>query len=163
MPRSPAIDEFKRATAKRLRQNATDAEQCLWCHLKRLETRGTHFRRQMPIGNYVVDFACPAARLAIEIDGSHHGDDHVLVRDEKRTRWLEAEGYRVLRFWNNDVTKNLASAMEMIYATLYGSPNAATFALKHARHRRSENTKLTPPPRAGRADPPPPGEGEESA
>ena len=68
-----------------------------------LETRGTHFRRQVPIGNYVVDFACMAARLVVEVDRSQHGEGENLIRDRERTRWLEAQGYRVLRFWNNEV------------------------------------------------------------
>jgi len=75
----------------------------------------------MPIGNFVVDFACPAARLIIEVDGSHHGAGEALVRDRKRTEWLELQGYRVLRFWNNDVNQNINGVMEMIHAGLYGS------------------------------------------
>jgi len=161
VPQSPTIGGFKRHTAKRLRQNATGAEVRLWGHLKRLQTRGTHFRRQMPIGNFVVDFACPAARLIVEVDGSQHSGHDAILHDKKRTRWLESEGYRVLRFWNNDITQNVQGVMETLFAALYGSREADTHVLKHTRRRRSVNdTKITPPRRAPRADPPPPGEGE---
>jgi very-short-patch-repair endonuclease len=71
----PTIDSFRRRTARRLRANTTDAERTLWRHLRKLETEGTHFRRQVPIGPYVADFACMAARLVIEVDGSQHGED----------------------------------------------------------------------------------------
>jgi very-short-patch-repair endonuclease len=131
------INQFKRATARRLRKGATDAENKLWRRLKHLEMRGTHFRRQMPIGDFVVDFACPAARLVIEVDGSQHREDETLVRDEKRTRWLESQGYRVLRFWNNDIARNVNDVMEAIYAGLYGSGTAEPRVLKHLRHRRT--------------------------
>jgi very-short-patch-repair endonuclease len=136
VPKCPTINEFKRNTARRLRQNATDAERRLWRALKQIETRGTHFRRQMPIGSFVVDFACPAARLVIEIDGSQHGQGPGLVRDRKRTEWLESQGYRVLRFWNNDVAQNAEGVLEAIYSALYGSRCALPRILNHRRHRR---------------------------
>jgi very-short-patch-repair endonuclease len=98
-----SIDKFRRATARRLRANQTGAEMALWRELRKLETKGTHFRRQVPVGPYVADFACLASRLVIEWDGSQHGEKPNKVRDEARTRWLEPEGYRVLRFWNNDL------------------------------------------------------------
>jgi very-short-patch-repair endonuclease len=159
---SSAISEFKRRTAKRLRQHATDAEVKLWRRLKRLETRGTHFRRQMPIGDYMVDFACPAIRLVIEVDGSQHGESAARIRDETRTKWLEAQGYRVVRFWNNEVTTNMEGVMDAIYANIYGAGDAEPHILKHTRHRRTGRTQaITPPRRAARADPPPPGEGED--
>jgi very-short-patch-repair endonuclease len=148
------IDSFRRATARRLRANSTAAENLMWRRLRSLETKGTHFRRQVPIGPYVADFACMASRLVIEIDGSQHGEEPNRSRDEKRTRWLKAEGYRVLRFWNNDVTENPAGVLEVIYAALYGDAAAEPRMLKHRRSR-----AITPPRRAMRADPPPPGEG----
>src|ERR1700722_15002068 len=100
------IERFRRATARRLRAKATETEILLWKRLRTIETEGTHFRRQVPIGPYVADFACMAARLVIELDGSQHGHGDIRERDDKRTRWLEAEGYRVLRFWNNDLSNN---------------------------------------------------------
>jgi very-short-patch-repair endonuclease len=115
--------KFRRATARRLRANQTGAEMMLWKHLRRLETKGTHFRRQVPIGSYVTDFACLASRLVIELDGSHHGEEPNKLRDDERTRWLQAEGYRVLRFWNNDVLGNIEGVIEAIAGQLSSSPS----------------------------------------
>ena len=145
MSNRPVIAQFKRNTARRLRDNATDAENILWRHLRRLEASGTHFRRQVPIGNYVVDFACIAARLVIEVDGSQHGEGEGLIRDRKRTQWLEGEGYRVLRFWNNDVARNSRAVMEVIYGALYGGD--APSAVSHRRRKRDpETSKAHPTP-----------------
>jgi very-short-patch-repair endonuclease len=155
---SPTISAFRRRTAKRLWDNTTGAEDLLWRRLRRFPISGTHFRRQVPIGPYVADFACMAARLIIEVDGSQHGRDDLHERDETRTRWLEAEGYRVLRFWNNDLTANMDGVLEAVYAAIYGSPSAESVHLKHQRRKR--DAVATPPRRAKRADPPPAGEGE---
>jgi very-short-patch-repair endonuclease len=91
--------------AQELRRNTTDAEKRLWRQLRRLDLDGSHFRRQVPIGPYIADFACMAARLLIEIDGSQHAEDRNKAHDDARTCWLEKEGYRVLRFWNSDVVR----------------------------------------------------------
>jgi very-short-patch-repair endonuclease len=155
---SPTISAFRRSAAKRLRETSTAAEDLLWRRLRRFPVSGTHFRRHMPIGPYVADFACMAARLIIEVDGSQHGHDDILKRDEARTRWLEAEGYRVMRFWNNDLTANMDGVLEAIYAAIYGSSSAEPARLKHQRRRR--DAVSTPPRRVLRADPPPAGEGE---
>jgi very-short-patch-repair endonuclease len=96
---------------------------------------GTHFRRQVPIGPYVADFACMAARLIVEIDGSQHGSEAGMRKDATRTRWLEQEGYRVLRFWNNEVTGNIKGVLEAIHAALYGSLDSDVIAFKHQRMR----------------------------
>ena len=87
--------------ARTLRKTATDAEQCLWQKLRRSQIAGAKFRRQQPIGLFVVDFVCFEARVVVEVDGGQHAERGPY--DERRTRWLEAQGYRVLRFWNNDV------------------------------------------------------------
>ncbi len=92
MTQRRTIDSFRRATARRLRANSTNAEALLWRELHKLETKGTHFRRQVPIGPYVADFACLASRLVIEVDGSQHGEESNRSRDNKRTRWLEFGG-----------------------------------------------------------------------
>jgi very-short-patch-repair endonuclease len=146
---------IRRATAKKLRANTTPHERMLWRALKELPAEGTHFRRQAPIGSYVVDFFCPAKRLVIELDGGHHNDDEEAKRDRERQAWLEQEGYRVIRFWNSDVTDNLYAVLERIYVELYGSREAALEPLKHRRYLR----KLHPTPPL-RGDPPPPGEGK---
>jgi very-short-patch-repair endonuclease len=90
----------------------------------------------MPIGQFIVDFACPAARLIVEVDGSQHGEQGNQTRDQARTKWLEAEGYRVIRFWNNDVTQDIDSVMDVVYAALYGSSNSEPRLLKHTRYQR---------------------------
>lgn len=138
------IDSFRRATARRLRADSAAGESLLWRQLRKLETKGTHFRRQVPIGPYVADFACMASRLVIEIDGSHHGEEPIKSRDEQRTRWLESEGYRVVRFWNNDITQNAAGVLEVIYAELYGSRDAEPIVLKHHRARPADARHPTP-------------------
>jgi very-short-patch-repair endonuclease len=86
---------IRRAAAKRLRADTTPHERILWRALKELPVEGTHFRRQAPIGPYVVDFFCPAKHLIIELDGGHHNDDETARRDQERQRWLEQEGYPV--------------------------------------------------------------------
>ena len=126
---------IRRAAAKKLRANTTPHERTLWRALKELPIEGTHFRRQAPIGRYVVDFFCPAKRLIIELDGGHHNDDETAKRDRERQAWLEQEGYRVIRFWNSDVTGDLNAVLERIYVELYGSREAEAFPLRHLRRR----------------------------
>ena len=86
--------------ARTLRVSMTDSERCLWRRL-RLEQLGVKFRRQHPIGQYIVDFACLSPKLIIEIDGSQHIDQ--ALADQARDAWLRAQGFQVLRFWSNDV------------------------------------------------------------
>ena len=134
------ISDFKCRSARRLRENTTVAEQILWRHLRSLDVTGSHFRRQVVIGPYIADFACLTRRLIVEVDGSQHGDDEGLARDEMRTRWLQSEGYRVIRFWNNDVMSKTESVLEAIHNMI----------------------AVTPPRLPSAGDPPPQGEGEES-
>jgi very-short-patch-repair endonuclease len=129
---SPAI---RRGAAKKLRANTTPHERILWRALKELPIEGTHFRRQAPIGPYVVDFFCPAKRLIVELDGGHHNDDATAARDSERQAWLEREGYRVIRFWNSEVVGNLNAVMEQIYVEVYGAREAEARPLKHHRRR----------------------------
>ncbi|BBO10051.1 MULTISPECIES: endonuclease domain-containing protein [Bradyrhizobium] len=124
---------IRRAAAKRLRANATPHERILWRALKGLPMDGSHFRRQAPIGPYVVDFFCPAKRLIIELDGGHHNEDDTAARDLERQRWLENEGYRVIRFWNSEIGSDLTAVLERIYVELYGSREAEITPLKHRR------------------------------
>jgi very-short-patch-repair endonuclease len=126
---------IRRAAAKKLRANTTPHERALWRALKELPVGGTHFRRQAPIGPYVVDFFCPAKRLIVEIDGGHHNDDDTAKRDRERQLWLETEGYRVIRFWNSEITRDLTAVLERIYVELYGSREADVELLKHRRRR----------------------------
>ena len=102
--------------ARRLRRNATGAEKTLWSLLRRKQLAGYRFRRQVPLGPYIVDLACLSARLVIEVDGGQHARS--VDRDKHRTQWLEARGYRVLRFWNNDVLGNPDGVLQNILHAL---------------------------------------------
>ena len=126
---------IRRAAAKKLRANTTPHERILWRALKAIPTEGTHFRRQAPIGPYVVDFFCPAKRLIIELDGGHHNENEIATRDRERQLWLEREGYRVLRLWNSEINNDLNAVLERIYVELYGSREAEAAPLKHRRRR----------------------------
>ena len=105
---------IRRAAARKLRADTTPHERILWRALKQLPLAGSHFRRQAPIGPYVVDFLCPAACLIIELDGGHHNEYETAARDRKRQLWLEQEGYRVIRFWNSEITGDLNAVLERI-------------------------------------------------
>src|SRR5262245_27816914 len=110
----------KTSTARRLRRNATIAEQRLWYKLRSRSLGGMKFVRQEPIGPYIVDFVCRELRLIVEVDGGQHNDSQ---RDTIRDQWLREHGYRVLRFWNNDVLQNTDGVLEAIAeATCAPSP-----------------------------------------
>src|SRR5262249_31577096 len=104
--------------ARRLRRDMTDAERKLWWHLRRPPIEHSHFRRQPPLDPFFADFACHERRLVIEVDGAQHNDPDNVARDEERSAYLRAQGYRILRFWNNDVLKNINSVMEVILAAM---------------------------------------------
>jgi very-short-patch-repair endonuclease len=97
--------------AQKLRRNMTDVERKLWNALRRDQIAGLSFRRQHPIGVYVLDFYCPRIRLAIELDGGQHGFVSEAAADRRRTDWLESKGIEIIRFWNNDVTGNPAGVL----------------------------------------------------
>jgi very-short-patch-repair endonuclease len=102
----------------------TDGERRLWWVLRRKQLSGFRFRRQATIGPYIADFFCPLAKLVIEVDGVPHVDEERMYRDQARTRWLEAHGYRVIRFWNIDVFKRPVEVTEAIYHALTHPPSA---------------------------------------
>ncbi|HEY9898293.1 MAG TPA: DUF559 domain-containing protein [Pantanalinema sp.] len=104
--------------AKELRHNLTDAERKRWRAL-RFESLGAKFRRQVPLGNYIVDFVCLDVSLIVEVDGSQHLENEY---DRQRDAWLGDQGFRVLRFWNNEVLGNLDGVVETI-RNLIGSPH----------------------------------------
>ncbi len=95
--------------ARKLRQSPTDAEARLWSRIRHKQLDGFRFRRQQPIGRYIVDFFCPEAGLIIEVDGGQHAED-----TGERTRWPEGRGYRVIRFWNTDVLANTDGVLHKI-------------------------------------------------
>ncbi len=101
-----------RELARALRREATDAEWELWSILRNRQLAGSKFRRQQPIGPYIVDFVCFAEKLVVEVDGGQHAT--AAERDAARTAWLESQGFRVLRFWNHDVLQNIEGVSESI-------------------------------------------------
>ena len=107
--------------ARKLRNDMTDAERRLWSHLRASQLGGVKFIRQHPIGDFVVDFACRSARIAIELDGGQHSDS---ATDDARTAIIEAHGYRVIRFWNNDVLQNTDGVLTAILEELKLARNA---------------------------------------
>ncbi len=107
--------EHKTPFAKALRRQPTDAERKLWWLLRRKRVEGIRFRRQQPIGPYVADFFCAAAKLIVELDGEQHGTDANLEYDEQRTQYLDARGYRVLRLGNHFLLKHPEAALETIW------------------------------------------------
>ena len=102
--------------ARELRAHATDAERALWRQLRTKRIHGLRFRRQFPIGPFIAGFVCLKARLIIEVDGGQH--DANAIQDERRTAWLNSQGFEVMRFWNNDVLTNIEGVVTMITARI---------------------------------------------
>ena len=119
--RDRSVSSPNRNRARAMRLAPTDAERRLWWHLRhRLAVPGRHFRRQVRLGHYIVDFACHQLRVAIEIDGGQHAEQ--VARDARRTKFLESQGYRVLRFWNNEVLANIDGVLEVIHSAIRATP-----------------------------------------
>jgi len=118
--------------ARKLRSRPTEAERKLWVLLRAKQLAGYRFRRQVPLGTYVVDFLCFSKRLILEIDGGQHA--LLEEADRARTAWLDAQGFRVLRFWNNDVLAN---------------PDGVRLSILRALHDR-DTPHPNPPPQGGR-------------
>ena len=95
--------------ARELRRETTEAETLLWKNLRNRQLAGLKFRRQQPIGRYVTDFCCEEEKLVVELDGGQHADD--TDRDEERTQYIEKFGYRVIRYWNNEVLIDIESVL----------------------------------------------------
>jgi very-short-patch-repair endonuclease len=127
--------------ARQLRKSMTRQEVKLWVHLRSWRSRGFHFRRQAPRDGYIVDFVCLRARVVVEVDGGQHNFDQHRERDQKRDGHFVAQGFKVLRYWNNEVDRNLEGVLMDIDRALHESG--------------------TPPtrPRLRRGHPPPAGEG----
>ena len=105
--------------ARVLRRDRTEAERVLWGLLRSRRLGGAKFRRQHPVGRFIVDFACVAAMLVVEADGGQHADSET---DARRTEWLEAQGWRVMRFWNNQILEGPEGVLEAIAGEL-GRPS----------------------------------------
>ena len=102
--------------ARDLRRDQTDAETRLWLQLRDRRLQGWKFRRQVPMGRFIVDFFCRDAKLFVEVDGGQHDRDR--AKDEARTHALETLGFRVIRFWNNEVIENMPGVLETILIAL---------------------------------------------
>jgi very-short-patch-repair endonuclease len=108
------------AVARALRTSSTDVENLLWRQLRRKELAGLKFRRQQPIDNYVVDFACFEKRVVIEVDGGRHASER--DKDAERDEYLIGNGFKVLRFWNNEVLQNIDGVLEVIRNSCWSHP-----------------------------------------
>jgi very-short-patch-repair endonuclease len=108
--------------AQSLRHNQTEAEKRLWWRLRNRNLNGFKFVRQEPIGPFIADFLCHEKKLIVEVDGATHGDAHEVAYDEKRTRYLETRGYRVLRVQNHDVSYHLRHSTRVCLASPSSHP-----------------------------------------
>jgi very-short-patch-repair endonuclease len=120
MPRPPRSNPKTRTHAIELRKESTPAERKLWAVIRN-DQLGVNFRRQHAVGNYIPDFVCVQKKLIIELDGSQHLEQQEY--DQERTNFLESLGYKVIRFWNNDVTNNIDG---VILAVIYAMENETT-------------------------------------
>jgi len=109
------ISRTKLRNAKAMRHLPTDAEKKLWRLLRSRQLDAFKFRRQVPIGSYIVDFVCHEKRVVVEVDGGQHAENPT---DAERDRWLQTAGYRVIRYWNNDVLKNPNGVLESLLQEL---------------------------------------------
>ena len=117
MPHNPAkLPEDLRTWAREMRGSMTDAESLLWLLLRNRRIAGAKFRRQHPLGRFILDYYCLEKKLCIELDGGQHGE--AASYDERRDQWLQAQGIRVLRFWNNQMLAETEAVMEVIYHTI---------------------------------------------
>ncbi len=108
--------------AKTLRKGATDTEKLLWKHLRAKQFKGIKFRRQQPLGKYIVDFVCYESKMIIEVDGGQHTQPSEMMKDNERDRWFKAQGYKVIRFWDNEVLMNIRGVLDIIGAYFQEHP-----------------------------------------
>ena len=108
--------------AQNLRKRTTDTEVLLWRHLKAKHFEGLKFRRQQPIGPYIVDFVCFEKKIIVELDGGQHALPEEMGNDKKRDQWFETQGYKVLRFWDNEVLTNTQGVLEVIWRQCLNHP-----------------------------------------
>ena len=127
--------------SRRLRAQMTDAENVLWFRLRGKRASGHRFRRQVPLGPYIVDFVCIQAQLIVEVDGSQHLNS----KEDEGTAWLESRNFRVLRFWDNDVLQQTNSVLETIRLALLQAPTLPS-------PRGGGNVMKAGPPRHGSSD-----------
>ena len=123
--------------ARALRRSMTPQEVKRWVHLRTWKNKGFHFRRQAPQHGYIVDFLCLKHHFVVEIDGGQHGHQAHAVRDMERDARLTEEGFRILRFWNSDVDRDISGVLDTILAALVGLGTPPTML------------RMVPPPRSG--------------
>ena len=109
---------FNNAKQLRNNKNTTEAEKLLQYYIKSKQINNYKFRRQVAVGNYIVDFLCSEKKLIIELDGGQHNENKNIVYDNERTKYLNNLGYKVVRFWDNDIFKNMKDVLESIYKEL---------------------------------------------
>ena len=102
---------------RELRKNLTEAERLLWKNLRLRQIEGYKFRRQQPLGEYIVDFVCFEERLIVEVDGGQHAEE--IAYDSKRDEWLKSQGFSILRFWNHQVSKEIEAVKERVLEKLH--------------------------------------------
>ena len=144
--------------AKSLRRNLTDAEHKLWYHLRAHRFMGRKFKRQKPIGRYVVDFVCLEEKLIIELDGGQHSEN--VGYDHVRDSWLRSEGYTVLRFWNNELMNEMEGVLEQIRLALSNeavsaetlSPGPSDKTTSHSTRPSKNNAQVAGYPTSGRGE-----------
>jgi len=125
------LSPFQRTRARQLRRAMTRAETLLWRHLKAHRLTRLGFRRQAPMGDYIADFVAHSCKLVVEVDGESHDFEERIRHDEKRDEWFVSRGYRVLRFTNEDVMKNLEGvALAILQAAEPGAPPSLTLPRK---------------------------------
>jgi very-short-patch-repair endonuclease len=112
---------MNKTKARELRKNPTDAEKELWKHLRLRQIGGYKFRRQHPVGPYIVDFVCLKRRLIVEVDRGQHSQQ--VAYDEERSMWLEGQGFQILRFWDNEVLTSVDVVKEVIAEALNSGSN----------------------------------------
>jgi very-short-patch-repair endonuclease len=135
LDRAPPTSPMRKY-AQQSRAEPTKAEQKLCWHLRhRLPLRGMHFRRQVQFGRYIADFVSHKTKLVIEVDGGQHAEH--LVADAERSKFIEAKGYRVLRFWNNDVLSNVGAVLEEIERAIIATPTPNPSPQGGGEHRRA--------------------------
>lgn len=108
--------------ARNLRKSSTEAEKLLWRYLRAKQLKGLKFRRQQIIGKYIVDFVCFDKKIIIELDGSQHAKEKNKLKDQARTQWFKNQGFIVVRFWDNEVLKNIKGVWEKIARHCFPSP-----------------------------------------
>jgi len=136
-----SMSDRQREFARQMRAEPTEAERALWQRLRHdIVLVGSHFRRQVAIGPFIVDFASRRAKLVIELDGGQH--DWQQISDQSRTRLIEAAGYRVLRFWNNDVLANIDGVLHEIQCALPPTPDPSPQGGGEPRQRKPRRPRI---------------------